>query len=35
MRLGGPQSLSGCFGEEKNPLPLLGIEPPPSVQPTA
>jgi hypothetical protein len=26
-RLGGPQSRSGCHGEEKNLLPLPGIEP--------
>jgi hypothetical protein len=26
-RLGGPQSLRGRCGEEKNPLPLLGMEP--------
>jgi hypothetical protein len=26
-RLGRPQSRSGRYGEEKNPLPLLGIEP--------
>jgi hypothetical protein len=25
--LGGPQNLSGQFGEEKGLLPLLGIEP--------
>jgi hypothetical protein len=25
-RLGGPQSRSGCYKEEKNILPLLGIE---------
>jgi hypothetical protein len=25
-RLGGPHSQSGCFGEEKNLLPLLAIE---------
>jgi len=25
-RLGGPQSCSGCSGEEKNSQPLLGIE---------
>jgi hypothetical protein len=25
-RLGGPQSQSGCYGVEKNLLPLLGIE---------
>jgi hypothetical protein len=27
-RLGGPQSWSGGSGEEKNSLPLLGLEPP-------
>jgi len=27
-RLGGPQSWSGCGGEEKNSQPLLGIKPP-------
>jgi hypothetical protein len=27
-RLGGPQSRSGCGGEEKNSQPPLGIEPP-------
>jgi len=26
-RWGGPQSHSGCGGEEKNAQPLLGIEP--------
>jgi hypothetical protein len=26
-RLGGPQSRSGCCGEEKNSQPLLGLEP--------
>jgi hypothetical protein len=26
-RLGGPQSQSGCFEEEKNLLPVLGCEP--------
>jgi len=26
-RLGGPQSCSGCSGEEKNSQPLPGIEP--------
>ena len=26
-RLGGPQCQSGCFGDEKHPLPLPGIEP--------
>jgi hypothetical protein len=26
-RLGGAQSRSGSFGEEENPLPLLGFEP--------
>jgi hypothetical protein len=26
-KLGRPQSQSGCFGEEKNLLPLLGIKP--------
>jgi hypothetical protein len=25
-RLGGPQNWSGCYGEEKNLLPLLGIK---------
>jgi hypothetical protein len=25
-KMGVPQSQSGCCGEEKNPLPLLGIE---------
>jgi hypothetical protein len=29
-RLGGPQSQSGLYGEEKNPLPLPGIELQPS-----
>jgi hypothetical protein len=28
-RLGGSQTQSGHCGEEKNLLPLLGIEPPP------
>jgi hypothetical protein len=27
-RLGGPQSRSGCGGEEKNSQPLSGLEPP-------
>jgi hypothetical protein len=27
-RLGGPQSRSGCGGEEKNSQPLPGVEPP-------
>jgi len=27
-RLGGPQSRSGLGGEEKNPQPLPGLEPP-------
>jgi hypothetical protein len=27
QRLGGPQSQYGCFGEEKNLLPLPGFEP--------
>jgi hypothetical protein len=27
-RLGGPQSLTGCPGEEKNSQPLSGLEPP-------
>jgi hypothetical protein len=33
-RLGGPQSQSGCSGEEKNSQPLLGLKPP-IVQPIA
>jgi hypothetical protein len=34
-KLGGPQSRSGCCAEEKNPFPLLGIEPSSVVQPVA
>jgi hypothetical protein len=33
-RLGGPQSWSGCGGEEKNTQPLPGLEPP-IIQPVA
>jgi hypothetical protein len=33
-RLGEPQSLSGCGGEEKNSHPLSGLEPP-IIQPVA
>jgi hypothetical protein len=33
-RLGGPQSQSGCVGEEKNSQPLLGLQPP-IIQPVA
>jgi hypothetical protein len=32
-RLGGPQSQSGCCGEERN-LALLGIDPGPSIRHT-
>jgi hypothetical protein len=34
-RLGERQIPSGYFGEEKNLLPLLGIEPKPSAKPVA
>jgi hypothetical protein len=33
-RLDGPQSQSGCSGEEKNTQPLPGLEPP-TIQPVA